>query len=236
MAKAIATALKEVYEIEIVGRNITKVDAFCDELGIRERCLIEEFSIDNKYVILAVKPYVLDYLSFQGRAKAIFSVMAGKSIASLQKIESDYYVRVMPNIGAYARKSTTTLTGDISIKEKALEIFLHIGSVFWLESEKALDISTAIIGSGPAFLALVAEAMADSAVNCGLKRDEAYALSQNLFESYASLKAMKPSEIKDQVMSPGGTTAAGYVTLEEEGVRQAFIKAIGRAYEKSQKI
>jgi len=105
----------------------------------------------------------------------------------------------------------------------------------WLESEAKLDAATAIGGSGPAFLALVAEALADGGVACGLSRDEAAALTTGLFRSYAALAHEHPAAVKDMVMSPAGTTAAGYGALEDRGVRGAFIEAVRKAYDRSRK-
>lgn len=235
MAKAITITLKDNYEIEVVGRNENKLKAFCEECNIKSYSLLSNFSIENKNIILAVKPYVLELLNLEGKADTIFSVMAGKSIESMKRLDSNYYIRTMPNVAAAYGKSTTTITGDEEKKELAIEIFSKIGKAIWVDSEKELDISTAIAGSGPAFLALVAEAIADGGVLCGLKRELSYELTSGLFESFASMKD-KPADVKDMVMSPAGTTASGYFTLEDEKVRGAFIKAIKNSYEKSQKI
>jgi pyrroline-5-carboxylate reductase len=137
----------------------------------------------------------------------------------------------MPNVGAEYMASTTAIYGS----DKTFEIFSKIGKVIKVNSEKELDIATAIAGSGPAFLALVAEAISDGGVLCGLNRELSYELTAGLFKSFASIEK-KPSEIKDSVMSPAGTTASGYESLEEGNVRNSFIKAIKSAYEKSQKI
>ena len=141
----------------------------------------------------------------------------------------------MPNIAAAHGASVTALTGDEGARRSAEELFGAIGETLWLNSEAKLDAATAIAGSGPAFLALVAEALADGGVACGLSRDEAAALTAGLFRSYAALADTPPAAIKDAVMSPAGTTAAGYGALEDRGVRGAFIEAVRRAYERSRK-
>ena len=80
----------------------------------------------------------------------------------------------------------------------------------------------------------MAEALSDGAVKEGLKREDANLLVKGLFEGFAPLiKNEHPALIKDGVMSPGGTTAAGYSALEEYGVRNGFIKAITKAYERT---
>jgi pyrroline-5-carboxylate reductase len=111
-----------------------------------------------------------------------------------------------------------------------------IGDTMWLASEKELDIATAVAGSGPAYLALVAEAMMDGGVAGGLKRADSVALVNSLFRGFAPLiSAQHPALIKDSVMSPAGTTAAGYKELEIGGVRASFIKAIASAFGVTQK-
>ncbi len=84
-----------------------------------------------------------------------------------------------------------------------------------MEAEKELDIATALSGSGPAYLALVAEALCDGAVREGLKREDAMTLMRGLFKGFGELiQTIHPALLKDNVMSPGGTTAAGYGALE----------------------
>ena len=140
----------------------------------------------------------------------------------------------MPNIAASVQNSMTTITGDNEAKIVAMEIFASIGQVIWVNTENQLDIATAIAGSGPAYLALIAEALADGAVKAGLERHISTQLVQGLFSGTASLlKHSHPAIIKDSVMSPGGTTAAGYAQLEKAGVRNAMINAVEEAYNKA---
>jgi len=231
MALAIAKGLKDE-KVEVVGRDEKKLKEFCKVSGVKKYYLLENFDITNKTIILAVKPYALESLNLKGKAKEIISIMAGKKIEDIKRyIDAKQYTRVMPNVGAEFLSSTTAVFGS----ETAKNIFDKIGTTIRVNSEKELDIATAIAGSGPAFLALVAEAIADGGVLCGLNRELSYQLTKGLFQSYASLKD-KPSDIKDSVMSPAGTTATGYAILEENSVRNGFIKAIKSAYEKSRKI
>ena len=230
MALAIAKGLKG--KCEVVGRDEKKLQAFCNESGVEKYYLLNDFDITNKTIILATKPYTLELLNLKGNATEIISIMAGKKIEEIKKyIKANKYSRAMPNVGAEYLSSTTAIFGS----ENAFEIFSKIGKAIKVNSEKELDIATAIAGSGPAFLALVAEAIADGGVLCGLNRELSYELTHGLFNSFASIEK-KPADIKDSVMSPAGTTASGYEALEENNVRNGFIKAIKKAYEKSQKI
>jgi len=238
MAKAMIEGLIKKYEIEVWGRNsksLTLLQEQIPQISIKEIEKSEE--ITGKNIILCVKPYSLPELSpkLKGEAKALYSVLAGTSLESLKaNIPSQNYIRTMPNLGASYLKSMTTITGDEALKESALEIFNNIGRTLWLSSENEIDIATGVAGSGPAFLALIAESLADGAVNAGLKRADSQILVQGLFEGFAELiKHNNPAVIKDGVMSPGGTTAAGYATLEKHGVRYGMIEAIQEAYKKA---
>jgi pyrroline-5-carboxylate reductase len=230
MALAIAKGLNG--EVEVVGRDEKKLTEFCKKSGAKKYYLLNKFDITNKTIILATKPYALESLSLKGTAKEVISIMAGKKIDEITKyIKSEIYSRAMPNVGAVNQASTTAIFGS----DTAFKIFSKIGTAIKVNSEKELDIATAIAGSGPAFLALIAEAIADGGVLCGMSRELSYEFTKGLFKSFASLNE-KPANIKDAVMSPAGTTATGIEKLEENGIRNAFIKAIKGAYEKSQKM
>jgi len=231
MGMALANGLESRYNIEFVVRDILKYSHLKDRFTFKK---LEGFDISNKRVILAIKPVGLSYIKsrLRGEADTIYSVLAGVSLESLKDaIDSKYYIRAMPNISAKFRKSTTTITGDLKRRDEAVEIFSMVGDVFWVDSQREVDISTAIAGSGPAFLALVAESMGDGLVREGLSRDLSTKIVASLFDGFAPLiKNTHPAEIKDSVMSPAGTTARGYYALEERGVRGAFIKAVEEAH------
>jgi len=241
MAKALIEGLVSSYEIEVLGRNEVSLKALQDKLPqISTRVLGEREDVSGMNIVLCVKPYSLPDLApkLTGTADAIYSVLAGTSIESLKsKIEAKKYIRTMPNLGASHLRSMTTITGDASLKEQAIDIFNKIGRSLWLSSENELDIATGVAGSGPAYLALVAEALADGAVQQGLKRADAQELVAGLFDGFGALVSHdNPADIKDGVMSPGGTTAAGYAALEHGGVRSAMMKAIEDAYTKAKEL
>jgi pyrroline-5-carboxylate reductase len=102
-----------------------------------------------------------------------------------------------------------------------------------------MDAVTAVSGSGPAYVYLVAEAMIDAAVDAGLPRDLARGLVMKTMEGSIALwssTGQHPAALRDQVTSPGGTTIAAVRKLEENGLRRAFFEAIGRAKERSQEL
>ena len=241
MAKAILQGMKngqyEMENVEIVGRDEEKMQNLSNELGCKY-ALIDGYDISEKIVILAVKPYALQEVSMRikGEAGVLISILAGKSLVELEKrIKAKSYIRAMPNVAAKYSASTTAVTGDEEAKETAVEILSKIGEVIWVNSDDEIDMATAIIGSGPAFLALIAEAVSDGGVYTGLKRDVSEELTRGLFRSFAALKE-NFADIKNSVMSPKGTTAKGIFTLEKEGVRGKVIKSIIKTYEKSKNI
>jgi len=238
MGLSIAQGLKEKYNIEVVGREMKKLNAFEKALGVKvDKYLLDEYDASNKTLLLCVKPGNVEEVSkkLKGKARVLFSVLAGTSVEKLKKhFKSKAVVRAMPNLAASVAASMTTLTGDEAFKKEAEDLLGAVGSTLWLNSEKEIDIATALAGSGPAYLALMAEALADGAVKQGLKRDDAMSVMRGLFAGFGILiQEIHPALLKDGVMSPGGTTAAGYAALEKGNVRASCMDAVEAAYQKA---
>ncbi|PUE67563.1 pyrroline-5-carboxylate reductase [Arcobacter lacus] len=241
MAQALAKGLVKKYEVEMIGRDIEKLKIIQEKIPqITIKQLEDKEDITDKTVIFCVKPYALESVSVRliGSANILLSILAGTKLDFLKKqIKATHYIRTMPNIAASVHNSMTTITGDAESKAIAMEIFSCIGEALWVNTETQLDIASAITGSGPAFLALIAESLADGAVKAGLERHLSAHLVQGLFSGTASLlRHSHPAVIKDSVMSPGGTTAAGFAQLEEAGVRSAMIKAVESSFNKALKL
>jgi len=241
MAMAIADGLNNQngkYTLEFVARDISKLEEIKEKFSANIYAL-DGFDVSDKNILLAVKPYALSSIAKQlkGTANTVYSVLAGTTLEALKEnIDAKNHIRIMPNVAAKFGASTSVITGDSEKKAEALEIFNAIGDTFWVDSEKEIDIATAIAGSGPALLTLVAEAMMDGLVKEGMKRPDAMGITNSLFKGFAPLIASNhPALIKDSVMSPGGTTAAAYAALEEGAVRSSFIKAVGEAFKITQK-
>jgi pyrroline-5-carboxylate reductase len=241
MAKAILKGMENaklnMENIGVVGRNEEKLENIEKEFGVKT-FLLDGFDITDKEIILAIKPYALQEVSMRinGIAKAVYSILAGKSLVELEKyIKAKSYIRAMPNIAAAFSASTTAITGDVELKKRAEEIFSYIGDVVWVENDDEIDMATAIIGSGPAFLAIIAEAISDGGGYIGLKRDISIKLTKGLFKSFSKIE-LNFSEIKDKVMSPKGTTAEGILAMEKNGIRGAMMEVVKKTYEKSKKL
>jgi pyrroline-5-carboxylate reductase len=197
-----------------------------------------DFDATDMVVILAVKPQKMDSVKIVGISETVLSIMAGVELARLKNsFKAKAYARAMPNLAAEYGLSATALVGDEKAHHNALSIFNKIGKTVWLHSEKELDAATALAGSGPAFLALIAEAIMDGGVRLGLSRSASKELTEALFGGFSKLiEHEHPALLKDRVMSPGGTTAAGYAHLEDNAVRSAYIGALKAAFDRAQEL
>jgi pyrroline-5-carboxylate reductase len=200
-------------------------------------------------IVLSVKPQhlgpVLDELKPHLTADhLVISIAAGIRI---HQIESRLnwgvrVIRVMPNhpclVGATAAGFALGKFAKNEDKMTVQKILESVGVAFCLE-EKLLDAVTGLSGSGPAYVYVVIEALADGGVMAGLPRDISIALAAQtvLGSAKVVLETKKhPGELKDVVASPAGTTIAGLKVLEESGVRGAFIKAVYAAAKRSEEL
>ncbi|HZS34249.1 MAG TPA: pyrroline-5-carboxylate reductase [Methylomirabilota bacterium] len=199
-------------------------------------------------VILAVKPQilreVLEEIAPVTPGKLLISVAAGVSTEAIRRHlpPGPRLIRAMPNTPALVLEGATALArssglqaGDI---ETGREIFEAVGRVVVLE-EEMMDAVTGLSGSGPAYIALVVEALADGGVKVGLDRQTAMTLAMQTVLGAARLlieTGMHPGQLKDMVSSPGGTTIAGIHTLEAGGLRRTLIDAVERATHRSREL
>jgi pyrroline-5-carboxylate reductase len=200
-------------------------------------------------VVFAVKPQLMEaaMASVAGALAehtTVVSIAAGVPLAVLEARlpAGTRVVRAMPNTAAIALAGATGLCGgrlatpaDIVL---ARSLFEAVGSVVVVD-EPLLDAVTGLGGSGPAYVMLVIEALADGGVKMGLSRDAALLLAaQTVYGSAKLLLETKehPARLKDMVTSPAGTTSAGLHALESGGLRAALIDAVERATHRSQEL
>ena len=227
MASAMAYGMKNKYEIIIVGRNSEKLSSL-RKAGFKCEIYGEKYDISGKIVILAFKPYALSQISkiLSGKAEILISVMAGITLNDLKILKSDISVICMPNIAAKYGSSTTPYFSD-SNDLRIDEILGSFGGCVRLENENDLNAAGVLSGCVPAYLALVAEALANGGVKEGLKKEISQNLVNKVFESSAKLlENFHPALLKEQVCSPGGTTIKGIFELEKFKVRAAFMDAV----------
>ncbi|WP_246146688.1 pyrroline-5-carboxylate reductase [Rubripirellula lacrimiformis] len=202
---------------------------------------------DSDVVLLAVKPHGMESVAKQkGRfwnKKLVMSVAAGVSLGSLgQWIGHERVVRVMPNtpclvgLGACGYCVPEGFPdADIAI----VEAMLGAVGISVKVLEKQMDAVTGVSGSGPAYVFLMIEAMADGGVKAGLPRPLAMQLATQTVMGAAKMVAetgRHPGELKDSVASPGGTTIAALATLEHNGFRSAVIEAVAAAANRSREL
>ncbi|MFM2078669.1 MAG: pyrroline-5-carboxylate reductase [Actinomycetota bacterium] len=186
--------------------------------------------------LIAVKPNdVPGACAAAARAGAtrILSIAAGISVEALQEAAGPdvVIVRSMPNTPALVGEGAAAICGGATAEEADLawaESILGSVGIVVRVPESQLDAVTGLAGSGPAYLFLVAEALTDAGVLAGLSRANAEQLVHQLFVGSAKLLAENgnPAQLRANVTSPGGTTAAGLRVLEEHAVRSAFLEAV----------
>ncbi|MBE7325531.1 pyrroline-5-carboxylate reductase [Nocardioides sp. Y6] len=197
-------------------------------------------------VIVAVKPQdvttLLDDLADVLRpGQVVVSLAAGLTLATLESHvpEGVAVIRVMPNTPALVGQGMSVLSRGTTCTDDQLaeaeQLLTACGRVVTLP-ESQMDAVTAISGSGPAYVFLVAEAMIDSGVRLGLARDVATELTVQTLLGAATMldeTGTHPALLRAQVTSPGGTTAAALAQLEDNRLRGAFAAATTAAYERS---
>lgn len=200
-------------------------------------------------VVLAVKPQMIEpaiasVASTLAPDATVISIAAGVPIAALEARlpAGARVVRAMPNTAAIALAGATGLAGGSRATPEDIELarslFEAVGGVVVVD-EAQLDAVTGLSGSGPAYVMLVIEALADGGVKMGLSREAALLLaSQTVYGSARLLLETKehPARLKDMVTSPAGTTIAGLHALEQAGVRAGLMDAVERATRRSQEL
>jgi pyrroline-5-carboxylate reductase len=200
-------------------------------------------------LIMAVKPQIMatvlrEIAPALTRRKLMISLAAGVSTARIRATlgREVRLIRVMPNTPALVLEGVTAIAKAEGLEADDLdvagEIFSAVGRVVVLD-EELLDAVTGLSGSGPAYVAVVIESLADGGVKMGLDRITAMTLATQTVLGAAKLlleTGMHPGALKDMVSSPGGTSIAGISALEEGGIRTTFIKAVERATGRSREL
>jgi pyrroline-5-carboxylate reductase len=179
-------------------------------------------------IVLGHKPYQLELVAEQvdGAGKTVISVLGATTIAQLQAAYPDStVVRAMPNTPVGVRQGVTILAQG---GESAVALFARVGAVHVLP-ESQIEVATATTGVAPAYVALIVEAMVDSAVRAGIKADLATELFVQTLIGSAELIRSRGGDtlaVRREVTSPGGSTARGLAALERNGLRVAFDDAM----------
>jgi len=200
-------------------------------------------------LVLAIKPQMLDSAAPQLSALAgantlVLSIIAGKRITDLaaRLPQARSFVRAMPNTPAAIGRGATAAAAGADTTEhqrRITETLLGaVGAFYWLESERLIDAVTAVSGSGPAYVFALAEAMAEAGVRLGLPADLAMSLARATVEGAGELLFRQPdstpAQLRQNVTSPGGTTAAALEVLQaSDGLAALMARAIEAAHKRA---
>lgn len=251
MGKAIIQGLiqSEVYRPEnilVLDISSEELDKMHNELGITafsdEKVLAKSADI----LIFAVKPNVLPSVlgkikPYLNKDQLIISIAAGVSISRIESILSDQMkiIRVMPNTPALVGEGMSALVVNQNVDEqdklKVESIFSSFGKAEFV-SESLMDSVVGLSGSGPAYVYMFVEAMADGAVQQGMSRQMAYKFAAQTVLGAAKMileTGKHPGELKDMVCSPGGTAIEAVKSLEENYFRATVMNAVIAASEKN---
>ncbi len=249
MGGAIAKALSGKTKDILISDRSGKARSLAEELGlgystnpaIAQQC---------DRIFLAVKPHMMgDLLAPLGdilekRRPVLITMAAGLEISRIQAMAGCDLpiIRIMPNTPTALGKGVLPYCRNALVEDPVLEDWLqdmeHCGLLDPLE-ERLMDAASALSGSGPAYMYILAEALADGAVSCGLPRAKAMEYAAMTMAGAAEMllsAGTHPGALKDAVCSPGGSTIAGIRVLEEKGFRSAAMDCVIAAYEKNRKL
>jgi len=226
--------------ITVVAPRAARRDELSAAYGVRCVAMGGE-ALPADIVILAVKPQIVDgvvgELSTALAGSLVVSIAVGVSCARLEALlpDSTAVVRVMPNTPAMVRQAMSVVSGGRDSTAEQVDLvralFAALGRAVVLD-EKHQDAAAAISGSGPAYFAIVIDALARAGVRQGLPRDVAQSLAVQTMRGTAELidqTGLHPESLVDAVTSPGGTTIAAVEALEARSLRAAFAEAVTAA-------
>lgn len=202
-------------------------------------------------ILFAVKPQVADetipeYVRFADDQPVFLSVIAGKATEFFQNHlgEKATIVRAMPNTPAAVGKAISVLyaaSGASAMQRRVCEVLMNaVGEVEWIADESLMDAVTAVSGSGPAYVFLLAECMRDAGIAAGLPPDLAARLAYATLSGAGAMleqENVQPEMLRQNVTSPGGTTAAALsVLMAEGGFEQLLTRAVAAAAKRSKEL
>jgi pyrroline-5-carboxylate reductase len=240
---------REPHEIVATGRREERVDELREKLRVEATLSNADAVADAALIVIAVKPQDFDVLLEEiapvvTPEQTVLSVAAAIPTAAIEERLPNGVpvVRAMPNAPATVHEGIAGMCAgahageaNLALAEEALQ---HLGAVVRVP-EPYMDAVTAVSGSGPAYFALLAEAMIEAGILLGLGRDVSTQLVIQTMLGTAKLlrdEQMHPVELREKVTSPGGTTIRAVRELEQAGVRAAFLNAIQAAMERSREL
>ena len=221
-----------------------EVKAIIDRHRIRHEPAAPKLDATPGVLLMAVKPQMMDAVfaplaAMAGPRTVVVSIAAGRTIASFEKhlARGVAVIRTMPNTPAAIGRGITVCTGNAAAgqRERALceALLSAVGEVGWVEDEALIDAVTAVSGSGPAYVFLLVEAMAAAGVKAGLDPELSMRLARATVSGSGELlrqSDLEPAVLRQNVTSPGGTTAAALgVLMAAEGLEALMTRAVEEA-------
>ena len=247
-----ASRVTQADNIYITDTEIEKARNAAASAGAKILSSNAEAAANGDFIFLAVKPQVLAQVlneiapcvKSRQDAPVIVSMAAGWSISRIKSLlgENTPVTRIMPNTPALVGKGMIALSSSKEVplqKIEELEKLLSGAGTVDMIDEHYMDAVTGLSGSGPAFVYLFIEALADGAVRSGLPRDKALRYAAQTVTGAAAMvqeTGKHPGELKDMVTSPGGTTIAGIAALEDGAFRSTVMKAVEAAWNRSKEL
>jgi pyrroline-5-carboxylate reductase len=255
LSRLIAQRLYRPEEVLVSEPQAHQRDCLAQKYGVKMTSDNRAVAAATEVLLLAIKPQVFEAVAIElaeGDGERLFeeksqpvvvSILAG---VSLSKLEAAFghqpVIRAMPNTPATVGAGITAIAPGKAVTptqlQQAIAIFQSVGEVVEVP-ESLMDAVTGLSGSGPAYVAILIEALADGGVAAGLPRAIASKLALSTVLGTAQLlhqSELHPAQLKDRVTSPGGTTIAAIAQLERAGFRSALIEAVLAAKERSQQL
>lgn len=245
IAKALSATTKEI----LISDPSPMAQSFAAHIGC-EHATNEVVASNCDRVVLAVKPQMMSGVIasiadiLREKKPTIITIAAGIEISAIQKMigASLPVIRLMPNTPVSVGKGMIVYCSSEQVSQADLDDFLsdmRFTGRMDLIPEKLIDAASALSGSGPAYLYMFLEAMADGAVACGLPRQKAMEYAAATMEGAACMyltSGKHPGELKDAVCSPAGSTIVGVQQLEQHGFRGAVMDCVIAAYHKNKEL
>ncbi len=251
IAGVIRQGVARAENILAAGPRQERTQQLSEKYGIQGTTDNAEAARQAQVVVLSVKPQRLDRVlkGLHGAVRPdalVLSIVAGASIEKISRgLEHNSVVRSMPNTPAQIGEGITVWTASPEVNSDQLEmarrILLALGDEVLVEEENYLDMATALSGTGPAYVFLFMEAMVDAGVHLGFPRRIAEQLVEQTVRGSVDYYSQRDepvhlARLRNQVTSPGGTSAAALYYLEKAGFRTALSRAIWAAYERSMEL
>ena len=252
MAGALIGAL--LRKEELTPGQITASDPFKEQLDTISQKYSVGITDNNAHavksadiVILSVKPQILPIVLEELKGKIpsgslVFSIVAGMPISKIKKgLAHKAVIRSMPNTPAQISAGMTVWTASDAVTEEqrtdGTVILEAMGTELYVEHEDTLNMATAVSGTGPTYVFLLAESLVDAAVHLGFSRRDARLIVLETLKGsvdFAQQSDLHLAQLRNMVTSPGGTSAEAIYQLEKGGLRTIVSKAVWAAYQKSQ--